>query len=280
MQLPFSRDAVHRPRRLHGGPAARIPPPVAGRGGAAAVRVRDPLRRGGEGRAAARWWSCAAATIRRRAAATRPDGRTVKGHHPVGLGRARGPLRGPAVRPALHGAGPGRGRGGLQDATSTRSRWWWCRSALIEPSVRDDAAGHATTSSSGWATSSRDPVDHTRERLVFNRTVTLRDTWAKSPAEGAGRAAPQGTRWVSRRKIDGGSRPPRARRGAAGCPEAGCRDGPARRPPARRARPACRGGRDPDAGGADRRPLRGDRGARLPAPRGFHRHRERPASPS
>ncbi len=40
-----------------------------------------------------------------------PDGRKVKAHDPLGVGRARGRRRGPAVRPAVHGARPPRRRG-------------------------------------------------------------------------------------------------------------------------------------------------------------------------
>ena len=36
-EVPFSGDALHRPRRLPRGPAAEVPPPLAGHGGAAAL---------------------------------------------------------------------------------------------------------------------------------------------------------------------------------------------------------------------------------------------------
>ena len=58
--------------------------------------------------------------------------------------------------------------------------------ARIEPSVRDDPAGSRYQfERQGYFCS--DPVDSSARALVFNRTVTLRDTWAKraqpTPAE-------------------------------------------------------------------------------------------------
>ena len=56
------------------------------------------------------------------------------------------------------------------------------RDARIEPSVRGDAAGtRYQFERQGYFMS--DPVDSKPEHLVFNRTVTLRDTWAKLQAK-------------------------------------------------------------------------------------------------
>jgi glutaminyl-tRNA synthetase len=67
--------------------------------------------------------------------------------------------------------------------------------ALVEPSIADHPAGsHYQFERLGYFVS--DPDDSRPERLVFNRTVTLRDTWAKRTAEragGADDAAPAGT---------------------------------------------------------------------------------------
>jgi glutaminyl-tRNA synthetase len=53
------------------------------------------------------------------------------------------------------------------------------RGALIEPSVRDDQPGSRYQFERvGYFCS--DPVDSASDALVFNRTVTLRDTWAKA----------------------------------------------------------------------------------------------------
>jgi glutaminyl-tRNA synthetase len=54
--------------------------------------------------------------------------------------------------------------------------------ALIEPSVADDPPGsHYQFERVGFFIS--DPLESQPDRLVFNRTVTLRDTWAKRTAE-------------------------------------------------------------------------------------------------
>ena len=62
--------------------------------------------------------------------------------------------------------------------------------ARIEPSVREDPAGsHYQFERQGYFCS--DMVDSTPDALVFNRTVTLRDTWAKATQEAStGKAAP------------------------------------------------------------------------------------------
>jgi glutaminyl-tRNA synthetase len=60
--------------------------------------------------------------------------------------------------------------------------------ARIEPSVRDDPPGSRYQFERlGYFAS--DPVDSTPERLVFNRTVTLRDSWAAARGTGATGAA-------------------------------------------------------------------------------------------
>ena len=55
--------------------------------------------------------------------------------------------------------------------------------ARVEPSVKDDAAGtRYQFERQGYFMS--DPVDSRPGAIVFNRTVTLRDTWAKLQAKG------------------------------------------------------------------------------------------------
>jgi glutaminyl-tRNA synthetase len=57
------------------------------------------------------------------------------------------------------------------------------RGAKIEPSVADDADDtryQFERTGYFW----RDPVDSRSDRLVFNRIVTLRDSWAKAVARG------------------------------------------------------------------------------------------------
>ena len=54
--------------------------------------------------------------------------------------------------------------------------------SLIEPSVADDPPGtHYQFERQGYFIS--DPVDHAEGNLVYNRTVTLRDSWGKSKVE-------------------------------------------------------------------------------------------------
>ena len=70
-QVPFSRVLVHRAGRLPRRPAQEVLPPGAGPGSAAAVRLRDQVRRSGQGPGDRPESSkCTAPTTRRRAAAT------------------------------------------------------------------------------------------------------------------------------------------------------------------------------------------------------------------
>jgi glutaminyl-tRNA synthetase len=90
------------------------------------------------------------------------------------------------------------------------------RDAVIEPSVRGDAPGsHYQFERLGYFCSDR--VESTADALVFNRTVTLRDTWAK-----AAQKAPE-TAKAERRKAsppaDAGAPPkPRAKAAAPDTP--------------------------------------------------------------
>ena len=173
--------AVDRARRLHGGAAAQVLPPGArdARCGCAyayfvtcnevvkdadgrVVELRctyDPATRGGDS----------------------PDGRRPKATlHWVSAAHAR-PRRGPPLRPPVHAARPGRGRRpvrrpqpGVRDDRA-RVRW---------SSRRSPASARARPcSSSAWATSAPDP-DSRPGAPVFNRTLTLKDTWAKVQARG------------------------------------------------------------------------------------------------
>jgi glutaminyl-tRNA synthetase len=55
--------------------------------------------------------------------------------------------------------------------------------AKVEPSVARDAIGtRYQFERTGYFVS--DPVDSTQQQLVFNRTVTLRDSWEKEKAKG------------------------------------------------------------------------------------------------
>jgi glutaminyl-tRNA synthetase len=88
--------------------------------------------------------------------------------------------------------------------------------ALIEPSVADHEAGsHYQFERVGFFIS--DPVDSGPGRLVFNRTVTLRDTWAKRAGEktGQGEAGTAREDVVSKKARKG---PPPSRPGSGGPP--------------------------------------------------------------
>jgi glutaminyl-tRNA synthetase len=64
------------------------------------------------------------------------------------------------------------------------------RGAMVEPSVRDDAPGSRYQFERvGYFCS--DTADSRPDALVFNRTVTLRDTWAKPAASAAAKPAPK-----------------------------------------------------------------------------------------
>ena len=99
------------------------------------------------------------------------------GDHPLGVGGARPAGRGAALRSAVHERAarrrrhrlpdrdqPGRARGAAATASSSR--------ASPAPRRRRGSSSSASATSSSIATRRAD-------RLVFNRTVTLRDQWAK-----------------------------------------------------------------------------------------------------
>jgi glutaminyl-tRNA synthetase len=92
--------------------------------------------------------------------------------------------------------------------------------ALIEPSVRAAAAGaRYQFERLGYFTS--DIVESTAERLVFNRTVTLRDTWAKIAPGGEQKSSagrPDRAKPAARHAGTSGDAPP-ARGSAAPTPE-------------------------------------------------------------
>ena len=108
-----------------------------------------------------------------------PDGRKVQGTIHWVSASARARLRASAVRQAVHGSRSGRGRGreGFHERRESRVADV-VRGAKIEPSVGDDPAG-TRYQFERTAYFISDVVDSKPGALVFNRTVTLRDTWAK-----------------------------------------------------------------------------------------------------
>src|SRR5690606_29203791 len=98
------------------------------------------------------------------------------------------------------------------------------KDARIEPSVRDAAPGtHFQFERLGYFFT--DPVDSAPGALVFNRVVTLRDTWAKKAGAQAGAGA-------KAEETAGSSHARAARRGATAAPraESATRAAPSPRP--------------------------------------------------
>ena len=111
-----------------------------------------------------------------------PDGRSPKATlHWVSAAHAhRG--RGASLRPPLQAARPGR-RGRSARRPESRSPRRCSPGARLEPAPGRPGRRARACSSSGWATSAWTRTA-TADRPVFNRIVTLRDTWAKVQAKG------------------------------------------------------------------------------------------------
>ena len=143
-------------------------------------RVLRHVHRGGQGRR--RGGGGAPLHLRPRDAwrglARRAEG---QGDAALGLGGARRPGGGAAVRPPLRAAGPGRGRrpvrgpqpgvGSVVDRGDAGAR------------ARGGARRRDGPVRAARATSRR-TLDSRPDALVFNRTLTLKDTWAKVQAKG------------------------------------------------------------------------------------------------
>ena len=114
----------------------------------------------------------------RRRRARRP---AAEGDAPLGVGRARGAGRGPAVRPPVHAARPGRRRATCSP-TSTRPPRRSSAARCVEPALADAPVGE-TVQFERLGYFAPDP-DSRPDALVFNRTLTLKDTWAKVQAKG------------------------------------------------------------------------------------------------
>ena len=170
--------------------SARTPPKkyfrlVAGHRGAPALRATSSAARTWSRTRRARSSSCAAPTIPPRAAATRRDGRKVKGTiHWVSAAHALdAEVR---LYDRLFTERPSRTPTDDWMADLNPTRWRSARRASVEPSLATAAPGARVSVRAAWATSASIPTPRPA-RLVFNRTVALRDTWAKieSKTEGA-----------------------------------------------------------------------------------------------
>lgn len=83
------------------------------------------------------------------------------------------------------------------------------RDALIEPSVRNDPPGsHYQFERLGYFCSDRE--ESTADALIFNRTVTLRDTWAKAAAKAPEAAKPERKKAAAPSSSDAPKPKPRA----------------------------------------------------------------------
>ena len=115
---------------------------------------------------------------------TTPDGRMVQGHAALGLGRARGGRRGAAVRLSLHEGRPERraGRPGLHGQPQPELAG---RADGLQGGARCWPRARPATASSSCARAISAPIPtRTPGQLVFNRTVGLKDTWAKVEKKG------------------------------------------------------------------------------------------------
>ena len=112
----------------------------------------------------------------RRRRPRRPEG---AGHHPLGVGGPRARLRAAALRPALHGARSRRGARGAGLHRRAQSGIAGHRAGREDRAERGgrSAGNPVPVRATGYFIS--DPVDSRPGALVFNRTVTLRDSWAK-----------------------------------------------------------------------------------------------------
>ena len=116
----------------------------------------------------------------RRRRAGRPQG---EGDAALGVGRARGRRGSAALRPAVHRREARRRRRGLPDAAQSALARGAVATAKLEPSLAAAPAGARYPVRA--ARLLRVDPDSTDRRPVFNRTVTLKDSWAKIESRGA-----------------------------------------------------------------------------------------------
>ena len=136
------------------------------------------LRRGGEGRRSGEVVELRCSYDPATRGGDAPDGRKVKGTLHWVSARARSAGGGAALRDALHGRGSDGRRGArlhrVPEPGLARGRATRC----VEPSLAGAAPGRRRVQFERLGYFCADP-DSTPARPVLNRTVTLRDTWAK-----------------------------------------------------------------------------------------------------
>ena len=127
----------------------------------------------------ATWWSCVAPMIQPAVVATAPDGRKVKATlHWVGRDARPAEVR---LYSTLFNR-PNPGVDGDLDADLNPGSLEVLSGALLEPSLAEMPVGEAVQFERlGYFCA--DPTSGS-DALVFNRTIELRDTWAKSQVGG------------------------------------------------------------------------------------------------
>ena len=113
----------------------------------------------------------------RRRLARRP---APEGDAPLGLDGARDPGRGPPLRPPVHAPDPGAAGDVFADLNPASETI--VRGAMLEPALADAEPGVTVQFERlGYFTPD---ADSRPDALVFNRTLTLKDSWAKAQARG------------------------------------------------------------------------------------------------
>ena len=173
-RIRFGRELLHRARRFHGESAEEILPPVARHRGAAALRLFHHLPRGGEERAGE--VDRAALHLRSgdpgRQRARRPQG---EGDAALGVGAGfASPAEVRLYNPLFARPDPSAGDFA---ADLNPNSLEVIADARVEPALAGaQCRRRGAVRAAGLFLSG---PDSTPERLVFNRTVGLRDTWAK-----------------------------------------------------------------------------------------------------
>ena len=177
-RVPFARELFIERDDFMEDPPKKFFRLAPGTRGAAARRLLRHLHRRRQGRSRRRSPSCAAPTIPRRAAVTPPDGRKVKAtlHWVAAKTALDAEVRlydrlFTSEQPARRGTT----RADLNPLVARTSV-----PRKIEPSAAAAPPARAS-SSNALDTSASIPIS-AAGRLVFNRTVTLKDTWAKIAA--------------------------------------------------------------------------------------------------
>ena len=170
--------AVHRAGRFRGGSAEEVLPPVAGHGSAPALRVFHQVRGGRQGRR--RRDRRAAVHLRSGDARRRFAGRPPRqGDAALGVGRACRARGGPAVRSAVLRRGSGTAARGQDVSRLPEPDVARGRARLSGRAESGDAPRRAAASSSSVSVTLPSIRTAAPPDLVFNRTVSLRDTWAR-----------------------------------------------------------------------------------------------------